>query len=225
MNIQETLFKNADTKYAEFQHKIVPNIAPETIIGVRTPILRKIAKEIFKAKDHKSFLNNLPHQYFDENQLHIFIVSEIKDFEECLAEVEKFLPFINNWATCDQLSPKIFKKHHDKLMTYIDKWLQSKYPYTIRFAIGMLMEHFLDADFDAKYLEKVANVESDEYYVKMMMAWYFATALTKQWDDTVKIIESKKLDNWVHNKTIQKACESYCITKDQKEYLKTLKIS
>ena len=223
MDIEKILFENADKKYAEFQHKLIPNIDPKSIIGVRTPILRKLAKEVSKTESCEKFLNDLPHKYFDENQLHIFIVSEMKDFGKCLSETEKFLPYVDNWATCDQLSPKVFTKHHNELLPYIDTWITSDQPYTIRFAVGMLMGHFLDEDFDASHLEKVAKVKSDEYYVKMMAAWYFATAFAKQWDDTIKIVESRKLDAWVHNKTIQKACESYRITVEQKEYLKSLK--
>ena len=223
MDIQKILYQNQDIKYADFQRKLIPNIDPASIIGVRTPILRKIAKDAIREGWYNDFLEKLPHQYFDENQLHTFIVSGLKDFDQCITEVNRFLPFINNWATCDQLSPKIFKRHHTELLPYIEQWLESSKTYSLRFGIDMLMEHFLDADFDAKYLTKVATVKSDKYYVNMMIAWYFATALAKQWDTTIQIIESHRLEKWVHNKTIQKARESNRITQEQKEYLKTLK--
>lgn len=225
MDIKKILFQNADKKYAEFQRRIIPNIEPESIIGVRTPMLRKIAREFAKTDEYERFLDDLPHKYFEENQIHIFVLSEMKDFDKCLPRVEKFLPFVNNWATSDQLSPKIFRKHRRELLVNIEKWLKSNKPYTVRFAVGMLMEHFLDEDFSPEYLEKVAKVRSNEYYVKMMVAWYFATALTKQWDEAVKIIEAKKLDAWTHNKAIQKARESYRISKERKEYLKNLETS
>ena len=224
MDIEKILFENADKKYAEFQRKLIPNIKPSKIIGVRTPMLRKIAKEISKSKLCESFLNNLPHKYFEENQLHSFVICEMKDFDECVAEVEKFLPYVDNWATCDQLSPKIFKKHTDKLKIKIYKWIKSDKTYTIRFGIEMAMTYFLGGNFDEDLMNEIAKIGSDEYYVKMMVAWYFATALTKNWDETIKIIETKSLEPWTHNKTIQKARESYRITDKQKTYLKTLKI-
>lgn len=221
-NITDKLFKLQDKKYQEMQFKIIPNINNSTIIGVRTPEIRKLAKELIK-EDYKSFLEELPHKYFDENQLHAFIISELKDFNECIDYTNKFLPYIDNWATCDQMSPKVFKKNKDNLLKEIKVWIKSKETYTIRFAIGMLMSYFLDEDFDKKYLELVSKIKSKEYYVNMMIAWYFATALAKQYDETIKYIENNKLDTWVHNKTIQKAIESYRITNDQKEYLRSLK--
>ena len=169
------------------------------------------------------FLSSLPHKYFDENQLHAFLISEQKDFDKCVSLLEEFLPYIDNWATCDQLSPKIFKKNREKLLPLIEKWLSSSKTYTIRFAVGMLMQHFLDSDFNPSYLEKVAEIRSEEYYVNMMIAWYFATALAKQYEASLPYIERKKLAPWTHNKAIQKAIESYRITKEQKEYLKSLK--
>ena len=222
--IREELFSHQDLKYRDMQIKILPNLEAESIIGVRTPDLRKYAKELAKRDDVQEFLEDLPHKYFDENQLHSFIISGIKDYEKCIEEVERFLPYVDNWATTDQMSPKVFKKNKKELLKQINKWIKSKKTYTVRFAVGMLMEHFLDEDFDLKYPEMVAKLRSDEYYINMMIAWYFATALAKQYDVILPFIEEKKLDTWTHNKAIQKSVESYRITPEQKEYLKTLKI-
>ena len=224
MNTLEELFNLQDKKYGEFQVKLIPTVDPKSIIGVRTPELRKLVKEIIKSNDYESFLDNLPHKYFEENQLHAFIISEIKDYDSCISYINKFLPFVDNWATCDQMSPKIFKKNHDKLLGHIKLWIKSKDTYTIRFGIGMLMEHFLNEDFKDEYLSLVASIKSEEYYVNMMKAWYFATALAKQYDSAIVYLEKKELDVWTHNKTIQKAIESYRITDKQKEYLRSLKI-
>ena len=221
--IIQMLMEEQDMEYAQFHRRLVPTIEPESIIGVRTPILRKMAKQISKDSICQEFLNELPHKYYEENQLHGFIISEIKTFENCIEELEIFLPYINNWATCDQTSPKIFKKNKDRLLPYINKWISSDECYTVRFAIGMLMQHFLDDDFKPEYLEMVSHVKSEEYYVNMEIAWYMATALAKQWDFTIVYIEEKKMDKWVHNKTIQKARESNRITNEQKEYLNELK--
>lgn len=221
--IQERLFSLQDKKYQEMQYKIIPNINKETIIGVRTPELRSLAKEIIK-EDYQSFLNNLPHKYFDENQLHAFIISEIKEYKECINYINKFLPYVDNWATCDQMSPKIFKKNTNILIDNIKEWLKSKETYTIRFGIGTLMQYYLDDNFKPEYLEMISKIRSEEYYVNMMISWYYATALAKQYESTIPYIENKKLDIWVHNKTIQKAIESYRITDKQKEYLRSLKI-
>ena len=223
-NIKEELFKMQDKKYRDFQVKLFPTLKPDTIIGVRTPELKKYAKKLIKENEYLSFLEELPHKYFDENQLHAFIISEIKDYEESIIYVNKFLPYIDNWATCDQLSPKAFKKNYDRLLKSINKWIKSKKTYTIRFGIGMLMQYYLDDNFKEDYLEKVCNIKSNEYYVNMMRAWYFATALAKQYQKTIPYIEKHKLDTWTHNKTIQKAIESYRINNEQKEYLKSLKI-
>ncbi len=222
--IRRRLFALQDIKYRDFQAKLIPGKTAEVMIGVRTPELRKLAKELAAREDIGEFLNDLPHKYFDEDQLHAFIISGMKDYERCMAETERFLPYVDNWATCDQMSPKIFKKHRADLAMTADRWLDSKETYTVRFAIGMLMEHFLEEDFDIKYPERVADIRSDEYYINMMIAWYFATALAKQYDAILPYIENKRLDNWTHNKTIQKAIESYRITPEQKEYLRTLKI-
>ena len=222
--IQNELFKLQDKKYRDFHKKLMPTVDEKTIIGVRTPNSRKLAKEVAKSGEADKFLDKLPHKYFDENQLHAFIVSGIKDYDEALKRVEEFLPYVDNWATCDQLSPKIFKKNKKDLYKHIRDWIASDKTYTKRFGIGMLLEHYLDDDFELKQARLVAKVRSDEYYVNMMVAWYFATALAKQWDNIIPFIEGKKLDSWTHNKAIQKSVESYRITKEQKEYLKTLKI-
>ena len=223
MNIKEELFKLQDKKYQVLQKKIIPNVDPNTIIGVRTPELRIYAKKLVKENNYSSFLNELPHKYFDENQLQAFIISELKDYDECISYINRFLPYVDNWATCDQMSPKIFKKYKKELIKEIKKWIKSKKTYTIRFGIGMLMQYYLDDDFKEEYLELVSSINSDEYYVNMMIAWYFATALAKQYESTIPYIENNVLDTWTHNKTIQKSVESYRITLEQKEYLKGLK--
>ena len=222
--ITDFLEENKDIPYAQFQRKLIPTLPPERIIGVRTPVLRKFAKELRREDACAAFLRELPHRYFEENQLHGFLISEIPDFQSCILETERFLPYMDNWATCDQTSPKVFRKHRPELLPYIRKWLASEQPYTVRFAIGMLMQHFLDGDFRGEYLELVAGVRSDEYYVNMEIAWYMATALAKQWDAAVPYIEQQRLAPWVHNKTIQKARESYRITGAQKAYLNALKV-
>lgn len=222
--IQERLFELQNEKYRDFQAKLIPTADPASVIGVRTPELRKLAKELSKKDDIDAFLEALPHGYFDENQLHAFILSGMKDYGKCMSGVCSFLPFVDNWATCDQMSPKVFGKNKDDLLTHIKEWLRSDRTYTVRFAVGMLMEHFLGDDYDIAYPEMVAAIRSDEYYVNMMRAWYFATALAKQYDSAVRFIEEKKLDRWTHNKAIQKSVESYRITPEQKTYLKSLKI-
>ncbi len=224
MEITDKLFKLQDIKYRDFQAKLIPNIDINNVIGVRTPDLKKYAKELVKDNNYSSFLNDLPHKYFDENQLHAFIISEIKDYDKCIEYINIFLPYVDNWATCDQMSPKIFKKYPDKLISNIKKWIKSKKTYTIRFGIGMLMQYFLEDNFKKEYLELVSNIRSNEYYVNMMISWFFATALAKKYEDTIEYLENNKLDTWVHNKTIQKAIESYRITNEQKDYLKSLKI-
>lgn len=218
------LFALQDEKYRDFQVKLIPTVDPGAMIGVRTPELRKFAKQLVKDPSVHEFLKELPHYYFDENQLHAFILSEMKDFELCIGEVCRFLPFVDNWATCDQLSPKVFKKHRPELLAYIKGWLDSEHTFTVRFAMGMLMQHFLDEDFDPVYPEMVSQVHSEEYYINMMAAWYFATALAKQWDAVLPYLENRRLDPWTHNKTIQKAIESYRITDEQKAFLRTMKI-
>ena len=221
--IAAELFQLQDKDYALMQAKIIPTVSPDRIIGVRTPALRAFAKRLRKEKGTEAFLLCLPHQYFDEDQLHAFVISLEKDFDQCMARVNAFLPFIDNWATCDQLSPKVFKKEPEKLLTSIQTWINSDKTYVVRFAIGMLMQHFLDENFDTKYLEMVAEVRSEEYYVNMMIAWYFATALAKQYELALPYLEGRRLAPWVHNKTIRKSIESYRITDDQKAFLRTLK--
>ena len=222
--IRAELYRLQDEKYRDFQAKLIPGMEPETMIGVRTPALRAYAKELTKRTDVTEFLDALPHFYFDENQLHAFILSGMKDFEECVRAVGRFLPYVDNWATCDQLSPKVFGKNHAALLPWIEKWIASKETYTVRFGIGMLMQHFLDADFDPVSLEWVTELRSEEYYINMMRAWYFATALAKQYDAALPYLKNRRLDVWTHNKTIQKAVESYRITDEQKAYLKTLRV-
>ncbi|MBQ2640265.1 MAG: DNA alkylation repair protein [Bacilli bacterium] len=222
-NIIKKLFQLQDKKYKEFQIKLIPTINPNNIIGIYTKELRKYAKELVKDNNYISFIEELPHKYFEENQLHAFIISEIKDYNKCIEYINKFLPYINNWATCDQMSPKIFKKYKEELIKEINIWINTKEEYTIRFGICMLMRYYLDEEFKKEYLDKVCNIKKEEYYVNMMRAWFFATALVKQYKDTIPYIENNKLDTWTHNKTIQKARESYRITKDIKEYLKGLK--
>ncbi len=254
--ICEKLFANQDIKYRNFQSKLIPNIDPDTVIGVRTPVLRKFAKKLIKqyglsrkiSEDSLDiFLSDLPHKYFEENQLHAFILSEMKDFTQVIELVEEFLPFVDNWATCDQMSIKIFKKHKQELLPYLKRWIKSgrsdvkspqkqeqnqkqlekqedKYTYTIRFGIVTLMNLYLDDDFKPDYLKWIVEIESEEYYVNMACAWFFATALAKQYDATLPFFEERKLDKWTHNKSIQKAIESYRVSKDHKDYLKTLRI-
>ena len=222
--IRKELFDLRDEAYAAFQLKLIPTAEPDSFIGVRTPALRTYAKAVAKRSDVDTFLSDLPHKYFDENQLHAFVLSEMKDFDKCVQHVEAFLPYVDNWATCDQMSPKVFKKYKEQLLPRIRSWIASSETYMIRFGIGMLMAHFLDDDFDPAYPEMVANVQSEEYYVNMMVAWYFATALAKQYNAIVPYIEEQRLPAWTHNKTIQKAVESYRITPEQKTYLKTFKV-
>ena len=224
VDITAQLFDLQDKAYADFQSKLLPTVQRETVIGVRTPDLRKMAKQICKTPATPEFLHSLPHRYFDENQLHAFILSEEKDFDTCVAEVEQFLPYVDNWATCDQLSPRCFKKHTNELLLLIRRWMKSTHTYTIRFGMGMLMRYYLDEAFRPEYMEWVASIKSDEYYIRMMQAWFFATALAKQWDATMPYIEQYRLEKDTHNKAIQKAIESYRITNGQKAILKTLRI-
>lgn len=222
--IQKRLFELQDLKYKEFNQKLVPNINPDTVIGVRMPALRTLAKELIGSEEANAFLEQVPHEYHDENLLHVLLVSLIKDYSQCLEKCEAFLPYVDNWAVCDVFAPKVFKKHRPELLEKIREWAASEETYTIRFGIEMLMTHFLDEDFKPEYLEIPAVVRSEEYYVNMMTAWYFATALAKQWDAAVPYIENRRMDRWTHNKAIQKSIESYRITDEQKAYLRTLKI-
>ena len=222
--VREQLFAMRDLGYRDFHAKLVPNIDKEKIIGVRTPALRKFAGEFAKSPLAAEFLAALPHEYYEENNLHGFIIAGIRDFDECAGEISRFLPFVDNWATCDSLSPKVFGKHKAELLSKIDEWMASEETYEVRFGIEMLMTYFLEGEFKPEYLEKVAAVKSGEYYINMMAAWYFATALAKQYAAALPLFEEKRLDPWVHNKAIQKAVESFRITDEHKAYLKTLKI-
>lgn len=226
--IQKLLFEKQDPDYKKFQEKVVPNIDPKSIIGVRVPVLRSIAKDLYKNKDDYNiddFFKSLPHKYYEENLIHSFMIECIKDFDECLQQFEKFLPFIDNWAVCDTCHPKVFKKHTDTILSKAKIWIKSKETYTIRYGIDCFMTYFLDDEFDTDYLETISKIKSEEYYVNMMQAWYFATALAKQWESAIKIIEEKKLPVWVHNKSIQKARESFRVSDEHKNYLIQLKIS
>ncbi len=223
-NIISRLTLLREESYQKFQSSLIPTVDPSAILGVRTPELRKIAKELYGTETGKAFLNELPHSCFEENQIHGFMISEIQNFEECLIQTERFLPYIDNWATCDQTAPKVFSKHKQELLPAIDRWLDSDHTYTVRFAIGMLMRHYLDADYQTAYTDRVCAVESDDYYIRMEQAWYMATALAKQWDSVIPYLEKRILPKWTHNKTIRKAKESYRITTEQKDYLSGLVI-
>ena len=222
--LQQQLFALQDEAYREFHSKLMPNINKEAVIGIRIPVLRRFAGEFAKKSEAREFLQQLPHQYYEENNLHMMLITAEKDYEKCLAEVERFVPYIDNWATCDLPAPKCFAKHKQELLLKVKEWIASEETYTIRYGIDLLMALYLDADFRPEYLKMAADVESEEYYVNMMRAWYFATALAKQYDKILPFIEKQKLDVWTHNKTIQKAIESYRITPEQKEYLRGLKI-
>lgn len=218
--IQKHLFELQDMAYRDFHSRLMPDIDKETIIGIRVPVLRKYAKSIAGTELSEKFIKELPHHYYEENNLHMMLITRIKDYDKCLSEVERFLPYIDNWATCDFPAPKCFENHKEELLPVIKRWIASGETYTIRYGIGMLMRLYLDAYFDPEYVKLVAEVKSDEYYVNMMIAWYMATALAKQWDAVIPYIEEHRMSDWVHRKTIQKAVESYRITDEQKRYLK-----
>lgn len=224
--IQTKLFSFEDKEYKNFNKKLIPNIDENTMIGIRTPVLRKFAKEFFKAEPEQvsDFMEEVPHKYFEENNLHGFFIENIKDFDEAVKETEKFLPYIDNWAICDSFSPKIFKKHHEEIYKKILVWIKSKHTYTVRYAIGLLLSNYLDEHFKPEMLELVSKIRSDEYYVNMMIAWYFSFALIKQYKTALPHIENKKLDTFTHNKAIQKAIESYRIPKEVKELLRGMKV-
>ena len=224
MSIRETLFSLREEKYAAFQARLIPNVAPERVIGVRTPALRKLAKTLRGSGQAEEFLKALPHEFFEENNLHAFLLCEMKDFEACVQAVEDFLPYVDNWATCDQMSPGVFRQNKQALLPPIRRWIASEQCYTRRFGIGMLMSHFLDEDFREEYLSLVSDIRSEEYYVNMMIAWYFATALAKQYEAALPYLENRRLAPWVHNKAIQKALESFRVSDEHKNYLRTLKI-
>lgn len=229
--IVDELLASQDLEYRDFQIKLVPGISEDRMIGVRTPALRDIAKKISKdARLAEDFLNEIPHSYYEENLVHFFVVADIKDFDRCISEVEKFLPYVDCWPVCDQSSPKVFKKNHENLLPYIKKWISSEHIYTSRYGMRMLMNEFLNDDFKQEYPELVIermkkNGSAEDYYLKMMAAWYFATALAKQWDAVIPYFEEKQLDSWTHNKAIQKAIESFRVSDEHKDYLRTLKIN
>lgn len=222
--MREKLFSFSDVAYRDFQSALMPTVPKEKIIGVRTPILRKYATELSKTPLAAEFLSVLPHKYYEEDNLHAFLLEKIKDFDKVIAELDAFLPCVDNWATCDCMNPKVLARNKTALLAKTWEWLTSPHTYTVRYGIGTLMRHFLDEDFDVSYAEAVAHIQSEEYYVKMMIAWYFATALAKKYDAVIPFLTEKRLSPWVHNKTIQKAVESFRITKEQKEFLKMLKI-
>ena len=221
--ITDRLFEMQDQKYRDFNSSLIPGVKKDLVIGVRTPLLRRFAKELGR-EDTELFLSSLPHRYLEENTLHGFLISEIRDYDRCISELDRFLPYVDNWSTCDGILPKAFKKNTYRLIIKIREWVASKDTYTVRFAIGMLMRHYLDDDFKTEYSDIVSFVKSNEYYINMMRAWYFATALAKQYDAVLPYIKEKRLDRWTHNKTIQKAVESYRITDEQKAELRALRI-
>jgi len=222
--IKDLLFENQDLEYKKFIYKLTPGFDEDYFIGVRNPITRSIAKKIYKENNYQEYMKELPHEYYEENMVHSLIFDCMKDYEETIRLLDEFLPYINNWAVCDTMKPKAFAKNKDKLILKINEWIHSDLTYTIRFGIEMLMNNYLDEDYNKEYLDWVKVIQSEEYYVNMMIAWYFATALAKRWDDTIKIIEEKSLSKWVQNKTIQKAIESFRITEEQKTYLRKLKL-
>ena len=219
MIIQERLFLLRDEKYAAFSAKLIPTVAPDRFIGVRSPQLRALAKEL--KNNASEFLCNLPHRYHEENMLHAYLLCEEKKYATLVEETERFLPYIDNWAVCDSLTPRVFMRHKAELLPLIEKWMSAEHEYTVRFGIGMLMRHFLDADFRPEHLQRVASIHRDEYYIRMMQAWYFATALAKQWDATLPILDA--LEEWVRSRSIQKALESYRVSDEHKTILKGLR--
>lgn len=221
--VRDRLFELQDLDYRAFHSRLIPNVDPETVIGVRTPQLRRFAREFFRQPEAEEFLGFLPHRYYEENNLHGFLIEPVKDFDLCIDRMERFLPYMDNWATCDLVTPKVFKDHLPELLGHIRRWLVSGEIYTVRYGIRMLMWFYLEEEFQEEYLKLVASVRSDEYYINMAAAWYFATALTKQYDAALPYLEQGRLTLWVHNKAIQKALESYQIPKERKEYLRGLK--
>ena len=218
--IRKDLLSMGEEEYKNFSSSLMPTVDKDKVIGIRTPILRKYAQTL---KEYNDFLEQLPHYYFEENNLHAFLIERENDFDKCIEKLELFLPYVDNWATCDSMKPKVLKKHPEKLLTHIKRWLNSKGVYSVRYAINLLMSFYLDNNFKEEYLELVARVKSEEYYVNMMRAWYFATALAKRYDKAIIYLENDILDHFTHEKTIRKAIESFRITDKQKQYLKTLK--
>lgn len=223
MTLFDRLIEVKDDNFKEFQAKLVPNIPRETILGVRTPQMRRIAKEVYESKNRDAFLRDLPHTYYEENLIHFFVLAMINDFDRCVQSVDAFLPFVDCWPISDQATPKTFKNNHQKILPFVKKWISSEHVYTARFGIRMLMNEFLGEDFREEYLDLVASKKGEDYYLKMMVAWFFATALAKKYDETVPYFENRKLDEWVHRKAVQKATESYRVTAAHKAYLKSLR--
>ena len=223
MTLYDRLAAVKDEEYRIFQTKLVPNIPSESILGVRTPEMRKLAKEVFESQDRDAFLSDLPHAWYEENLIHFFVLAMIRDFDECVQKVEAFLPYVDCWPVSDQATPKAFRKNHEKLLPYIRKWIASEHVYTARFGLRMLMNEFLGEDFREDYLELAASKEGEDYYLKMMVAWFFATALAKRYEESLPYFEMRRLDDWVHKKAIQKAVESFRVTEEHKEYLKSLR--
>lgn len=221
--ILNSLYALQDVAYRDFNSKLIPNVSVGVFIGVRTPKLRNLAKEIVKSGDWIDFISDLPHNFFEENQLHAFILSEIRDFDLVMDELERFLPYIDNWATCDQLTPIVFKKNKDLVLSYVHKWIRSKHVYTVRFGVKTLMQYWLDNDFDIKYADMVAGIKSDEYYINMMRAWYFATAAAKQFNYILPYFKKGKIDEWTRIRAIQKATESYRVSEENKQKLRLLR--
>lgn len=221
--IQQELFSMRDLDYRAFHSRLIPTISPDTIIGVRTPQLRRYAKQLSKTPDAEVFLRTLPHTYYEENNLHAFLIEPHKDYTQVIDELNAFLPFVDNWATCDAMSPRVLRSHTKELYPQVLTWIHSAHTYTIRYGIGMLLRHYLDEHFQPEHLAVVASIRSEEYYVNMMIAWYFATALAKQYTSTIPYLTQRQLPQWVHNKTIQKAVESYRISPETKQYLRTLR--
>ena len=221
--VQQRLFALQDPDYRAFHCTLIPNVPVDKVIGIRTPALRSLARELSGTHEAELFLDALPHEYYEENNLHGFLLCRIRDYGKCVEEIDRFLPFVDNWATCDSMSPSCFGRNPEALEADIRRWIASGLTFTVRFGLRCLMNHFLEGRFRPKYLDWAASVRSEEYYVNMMVAWFFATALAKQYDAALPYLENRTLAPWVHNKTIQKARESYRITPEQKEYLKTLK--
>ena len=221
--VRQKLFEMQDENYRNFHAKLIPTVDKETVIGVRSPQLKKFAKEFYKSGDYESFLKVLPHEYYEENNVHAALIGFEKDYNKAIKLLDEFLPFVNNWATCDMMKISAFKKHLPDLYAKIPDWLSSESPYAVRFGIKMLMDYFLGENFIDECAELVCTVKREEYYVKMMVAWYFATAIAKNYDKIIPYIENNRLEKWTHNKAIQKSIESYRITEEQKKYLRTLK--
>ena len=223
MTLYDRLLPLRDEKYRAFQLKLIPGVQPESVLGVRTPDLRSLAKEIAGSPERDAFLNELPHACFEENLIHFFVIASLRDFDECTQAIDRFLPYVDCWPVSDQASPVSFRKNHQKLLPFVKKWIASDHVYTARFGMRIMMNEFLDADFKTEYLDIVSAKQAGDYYLKMMQAWFFATALAKQYEKTVPYLENRMLDEWVRKKTIQKAVESFRITEEQKAFLKSLR--